>query len=931
MKGNCIEVYSSHRNRKQYPSVGQFGVPFSVASDQEDDPVLSSPIYYTWSGLSDDSIISDGQCNVFSTNSNVRLLPALTDPPDSNNALLGYRLTVRNPLVASGTYAEGSTNVQPILDETASSVDDFYVGKILSDLISGEVRTIVAYNAVTKAVTLDTPFFGQISARGTNGIGSIDNGKTWMGGINAAQTIMYGYLVAVVGSRTIIVGSGVANSDQHAVFLYNESGGSPYFNFIDSLIIGQGIGYNNGLWIIVGFPVQGQSPSMVALSPDGLYWTYQNISTSPFSVGGYGVVSNGTGWVAVGGSSNGIAYAVDADPIVWTGLGTSIFTTGRGVIWTGSAFYAVGSGANTIATSMDGQNWTGFGNILFTTGYCVCYGNGIWVVGGEGQNTMAYSTDGVTWIGLGKIFRNSCRGISYNGSIFAATGDDYAADAPEGSVRSVYTSSDGATWRGIENSSRYLLTGYVTGVTPTIIRPGQPYQINGSSQSRLVIKYDPTSTGCTPQTAFDGVVPGSNYRLTDPSTTDVIHIPYQDVNGNLILDIEQAYNGYYIVDETLSSTTIVARKIIYYDYTTRLAYLESPFPDDWHLSDRYTLRRQLPIQRLVLSTERLPYINQNPAYGPIGPVIPFPTDALTTASSYVGKYVYYSSLPVYNPYVIGQFAAVYGNYYIRDYKADTREAFVDYAENVKAAYYNMPYPYTLLTGTIAAGSCSDAVILAGSAINKTADYYRGYEIVITETGESRYIIASNQYAVMSLNQPFYKPLQVGFHFTIRQTGDINIVSFKENNVTPLQYSGSMVSISEAVCYTIALLVVTVPNVPLKTGGRITNYPFIYVRLSNQTAPNRASSRLIYSNNPASADALFIAPVTEIVDPTTDLYIKLGNPAMLQTIKFKPNDNLYFSLFMPDGSPFETVQDDTSSPYPSNPLLQVHATFFSVRH
>ena len=141
----------------------------------------------------------------------------------------------------------------------------------------------------------------------------------------------------------------------------------------------------------------------------------------------------------------------------------------------------------------------------------------------------------------------------------------------------------------------------------------------------------------------------------------------------------------------------------------------------------------------------------------------------------------------------------------------------------------------------------------------------------------------------------------------------------------------MVSISEAVCYTIALLVVTVPNVPLKTGGRITNYPFVYVRLSNQTAPNRASSRLIYSNNPASADALFIAPVTEIVDPTTDLYIKLGNPAMLQTIKFKPNDNLYFSLFMPDGSPFETVQDDTSSPYPSNPLLQVHATFFSVRH
>ena len=122
---------------------------------------------------------------------------------------------------------------------------------------------------------------------------------------------------------------------------------------------------------------------------------------------------------------------------------------------------------------------------------------------------------------------------------------------------------------------------------------------------------------------------------------------------------------------------------------------------------------------------------------------------------------------------------------------------------------------------------------------------------------------------------------------------------------------------------------TVPNVALTSGGRITDYPFMYVQLSNDTAPNRASQSLIYSNNPASRNAVFIAPVTDISDPATDLFIKLGNPIMKQTMKFKPNDNLFFSIFLPDGTLFQTVQNDTVSPYPANQLLQVHATF-SIR-
>jgi hypothetical protein len=48
--------------------------------------------------------------------------------------------------------------------------------------------------------------------------------------------------------------------------------------------------------------------------------------------------------------------------------------------------------------------------------------------------------------------------------------------------------------------------------------------------------------------------------------------------------------------------------------------------------------------------------------------------------------------------------------------------------------------------------------------------------------------------------------------------------------------------------------------------------------------------------------------------------------MMQTIKFKPNDCLRFSVFLPDGTLFQPVQPDTLSPYPPNYLLQIDAMF-----
>ena len=48
--------------------------------------------------------------------------------------------------------------------------------------------------------------------------------------------------------------------------------------------------------------------------------------------------------------------------------------------------------------------------------------------------------------------------------------------------------------------------------------------------------------------------------------------------------------------------------------------------------------------------------------------------------------------------------------------------------------------------------------------------------------------------------------------------------------------------------------------------------------------------------------------------------------MIQTVKFKPNDSLRFSVYLPDGRQFETVYDDYLSPYPPNGSLQIEAMF-----
>jgi hypothetical protein len=157
-----------------------------------------------------------------------------------------------------------------------------------------------------------------------------------------------------------------------------------------------------------------------------------------------------------------------------------------------------------------------------------------------------------------------------------------------------------------------------------------------------------------------------------------------------------------------------------------------------------------------------------------------------------------------------------------------------------------------------------------------------------------------------------------------------ILQFTRDNAVPFCYSGSVVSQQEMVCYEIRLVALILPNSKLVSGGRIAFYPFVYVELQNVSASSAGTKCVIDSNNPHSGKMLFKAVVDDIRDPFTTPFVKLDGNGAVQTVKFKPNDNLKFGVYLPDGRPMETIMKDTFSPAPVNPLVQVSVIFELTR-
>lgn len=153
-----------------------------------------------------------------------------------------------------------------------------------------------------------------------------------------------------------------------------------------------------------------------------------------------------------------------------------------------------------------------------------------------------------------------------------------------------------------------------------------------------------------------------------------------------------------------------------------------------------------------------------------------------------------------------------------------------------------------------------------------------------------------------------------------------ILQFTYDNAVPFNYTGSLVSQQEMVCYEIELINLILPNKILVSGGRTAFYPYVYVELQNISSSSSGTQSVIYSNNPNSKRMLFRAAIDDIPNPLISPFIKIDGDGMVQTVKFKPNDNLKFGVYLPNGEPLQTVEIDTVSPFAPDPLLQLSAMF-----
>lgn len=161
--------------------------------------------------------------------------------------------------------------------------------------------------------------------------------------------------------------------------------------------------------------------------------------------------------------------------------------------------------------------------------------------------------------------------------------------------------------------------------------------------------------------------------------------------------------------------------------------------------------------------------------------------------------------------------------------------------------------------------------------------------------------------------------------------NICLLQFSNDNMNPFVYTGSLVSQQDLVCYEVELLNLVLPNSELAVykGALIAFYPYVYVELRNVDASGGGLKNIIYSNNPSSTSMLFRAAIDDVPNPINSTFIKIDGDGAVQTIKFKPNDNLHFSVHMPNGELFRTTLPENYSPHEPNPRNQISA-YFSLK-
>lgn len=361
--------------------------------------------------------------------------------------------------------------------------------------------------------------------------------------------------------------------------------------------------------------------------------------------------------------------------------------------------------------------------------------------------------------------------------------------------------------------------------------------------------------------------------------------------------IDNFYKGYYIQLIDTSSVISETKKIISYDGTTHLATLESTTSTNW-LNGNYNF---------VLRKE------QSCNYGKIvdintsGNIIQLNPNASTIYNIYKNGYLrMLQGLPV-PPFSTLSAPYAEERKIIKYIAGDGTFTSVSAPNFTISVNNNNDY-----TGSYFTFGVNTIYISSYDIITKSGTYV-GANPTVGQTFFSRTIILQTPFSV----NPIPNSIE-----------NYEIECFSNDNWNPFNYSGSLVSSQEMVCYEVELINLVLPNSLLSSGrgGRPVFYPYFYVELQQISAASGGLKGIIYSNNPNSYKMLFRAVVDDTSQPVSSPFIKIDSDSMIHTIKFKPNDSFKFAVYHQNGELFQTVAEDYYSPKAPNPLVQISATF-----
>jgi hypothetical protein len=464
--------------------------------------------------------------------------------------------------------------------------------------------------------------------------------------------------------------------------------------------------------------------------------------------------------------------------------------------------------------------------------------------------------------------------------------------------------------------------------------------------SRRIIEYNPLNTS-TAMITLECPLPDSLTGLTGfviynptplPTDTPNTLIKFYIPGSNDSLSVNQktqnyGFGGdnYYINYYVMNTDTGTFRKIIGYDFVTRLATLDSPTPggEDWssntYALSNFVIRKVIPLEySTILSPSTILYASANMVqlqYNPnistetyngdfirINPAVnaPSPYDITTTPP-------YNAGVPATNCQTeerkIQKYVYGYGSI---QSVAGTTVNLGSAATNLSEVYEGM-----FITNLSAAVSpppsfpYPTATIVSYNPITKVAVLSSPIFTAIGEQWLIRTCVVTPSFSIAPC---------VGNLYEIEQ--------FTRDNFNPFVYTGSLVSSQEAVCYEVELLNLILPNFLLSSsrGGRAIFYPYLYVELQQISSSTTTNRNIIYSNNPNSYRMLFRAVVDDTPMPIISPFIKIDGDGMVHTIKFKPNDSFLFAVYHSNGELFKVALQDKFSPSATNPLAQISACF-----